>query len=578
MAFCVTYERKDGVFCFEAQNEERSTPSPIRFSKKGDSACIGEVFSGSLEGLFDSNWVSDPSLLNKPDLAIAMVRYDESGCYFATNYSALEPLYFYKSDKFFILSDDFWAICKKIKPSFDDLDVDVIARKIALCGAMCECASMVKGLEWVPGNRWGHFDAKTGEFELKPFSRFVHSNRDRSIDEVVDEVDAKINEGMKGLVKAFPGKTFGLGLSGGLDSRAALHYLLANGAKVACFNQCTKRPHGVLLANSLKRAHEIAKASGVSCVDVDWKSNDIAEKKELQMRLAPLALTDNVYKYETAGMPDYDVLITGGAGAALIVGGLPDGVSNYSKKDLVDCIMASLMDFSSPYSIDQMIVTTWLVAHGLKKDSGDKYKEVWDRVAGEEVYANVRRNVEIYVDDLLSEGVSAADVLFEYDSIYSVGLTRHGAFETGFGQYRSFCYNRPFIIDLVNDVPVKFLENRLILRELIKRKMPEFEGIAEENYGSADGKKKSGIASFLGKIEFFVRGTGVRSVEWHAKDAAVKKAFFNDMQNQCEWFYRAFDLSDDVKSIWRMSPMRKNAIWDMKRFVDCVETQRYLDF
>lgn len=50
------------------------------------------------------------------------------------------------------------------------------------------------------------------------------------------------------------------------------------------------------------------------------------------------------------------------------------------------------------------------------------------------------------------------------------------------------------------------------------------------------------------------------------------------MGNDCTWFYELVPGAREVDSVWKMSPARKNSIWEMKRLVDCIETRRYLEF
>lgn len=579
MSFRITYKKTEfGSYEMKYDYAERATPSPSILLKNDSLICLGESFKEPLEFVGDLNWIKDPSLINRSDLAVAVIRFDEDDCYIATNYSCLETLYVFHDEATFVVSDSFWEIVQIVQPSIGDIDWDVVSRKIALCGALCETRTMVKGLEWTPGNYWGHFDARTGSFNSHQFAHFTHSENEVDFDSLVDRIDLEISEGIRSLVERHGDWVFGLGLSGGLDSRAALHYLKQSGAKLACFNQCTLRPHKLLKASSVKRAHQIAAASGVSCIEVDWRPDDILWKKETQLKLAPLTSPDNSYKYEDSGIPDFDCLITGGAGSALIVGGLPDGASDYSIDDVVSYATESMLGVVSPYSVDDNVIHGFLESKGIRLPRRESHDDIWNKLVDSSVVDSVRSVISDYIQGLFDAGLSSADVLFEFDSVFSIGMTRSGAFETRFGQVRSFCYNRPFIIDATNDMPSRYIEGRKLLRALIKNKMPEYAGISEENYGSSDGEKRSCIKEILGRLDFLLRGSGVISMDWHARNSAVREAFYADMTNSNKWFYSHYDVMNDVDQIWDMSPTRKNAIWDMKRFIDCLETKRYLNW
>lgn len=66
--------------------------------------------------------------------------------------------------------------------------------------------------------------------------------------------------------------------------------------------------------------------------------------------------------------------------------------------------------------------------------------------------------------------------------------------------------------------------------------------------------------------------------EWYANNTYVHKAFIEDMTSAGTWFYKLFPKASDYNRIWKLSPARKNSIWEAKRLVDAIESGKYKQF
>ena len=113
------------------------------------------------------------------------------------------------------------------------------------------------------------------------------------------------------LVSRHDGERFGLGLSGGLDSRTALHYLAEAGIEPSSFNICVSRPHKVLLASSVLNSRSLANAANANYCEVEWRPESIRSKMDAMLEHHPLGTCGhytNAYKYETLGLPEFESL------------------------------------------------------------------------------------------------------------------------------------------------------------------------------------------------------------------------------------------------------------------------------
>lgn len=180
------------------------------------------------------------------------------------------------------------------------------------------------------------------------------------------------------------------------------------------------------------------------------------------------------------------------------------------------------------------------------------------------------------MDDRLAKGYRPADITLDFRTSTLGAIGRNGAYESSFGRFRNFTIYTPFLVreGLRWDIPL--VEDRRVLKELVKREIPEFASVGEEEVGSVGSA--SSLALFANKLEFVARGSGIMAEEWYRNHPAIRKAFHEDMGNDCTWFYELVPGAREVDSVWKMSPARKNSIWEMKRLVDCIETRRYLEF
>ena len=576
--FYVSYIRnKDEKFILDSSVSKREVPSHLSLSKDGRSFCVGCSMDVTPEKLFASDWETNPALLNESRSALYIVRYDEGGCTFATDNSGRELLFYYHDDRRLVLSDSFWGILKVIEPTYDDLDFEVIAEMIASAGGVpCDNSTPIKGLCWLPVNTICSFDAHTGSFSKRVYADTKRTCEITSLDVAVESFDRCMCEMAAFLAEEHKGEKFGLGLSGGLDSRVALHYLENAGIRPTAFNLCVTRPHKLFLATSVLNARSLARAAHADYREVEWRPESVRAKMDAMLIHNPLGTCGhytNAYKYETQGLPEFDVLVTAGQaiGPNLVGGTVVSNADTMSKEEVFDCLYTICTGDVLPYAYTEGLIRGKFNAKG----DGANH-EAWEEIITPAVTNSIARRIRSFIDDRYRRGFTAADTLMDYRTSALGAIGRDGAYESLFGTKRSYTIYTPFLVreGLKWDVPL--VKERLVLKELIKHKIPEFTEVGEETYGGLDTSSK--LRGGLGKLIFLLRGSGIMAQEWHARHPAIRKAFLEDMTSQCEWFFAMFPSAEKYEKVWRMSPSRRNSVWELKRLVDCIETKRYLSF
>ena len=580
--FIISYERGDEGCKLAYSLKERTVPSDLVMSQDGKSFYVGCNFGKSDEELFESGWELNPNVLNKGCSALYIVRFDEQGCTFATDTTGRELLFYYHDERRLVLSDSFWGILAVLEPNFDDLDTRALEVMVAT-GARTPSnhSTPVKGVTWLAPNTICTYDAQTGELKSRCFDSIARIGEVTDLWQAVEGMDEAMRRMAHYLAERHANKRFGLGLSGGLDSRVALHYLKQEGIDPICFNVGVRRPHGVLEATSARNARRLAKMAETDITFVEWNPNTIREKADLLLENQPLTPGfSNLYKYESDGRPNFDVLVTAGHGIGPMIVGVSAAHNSdtLSKQDIYDYLFhLDAGDLAAlPYT--QWLVRGKLRSMGISKkplDCGPE-EDVWRHIVSPRAYQTIADWVRGFVDRSLEDGLRPADVTMTYRVVSFCASGRNGAYESGLGTEKSYTVYTPFLVREGLRWDPKLVEDRLVLKELIRAKAPEFSEVGEETYGTVGSSSALGAA--LGKLGFVIRGSGIMAEEWHAKNSAIREAFAEDMTNASGWFYELFPAAKDWEAVWRMSPPRKNSVWLVKRLVDAIESRRYWDF
>lgn len=583
MAFCVSYERNEGAISVSVKRGSREAPSPIVYSPNGESVIVGEFYRVDAQEIFECPWRDRPALLNEFCSAMCIAQFREEECCFAADLSGYETLYYYHSADRFILSDSFWDIVKIIRPQFDDVNKEVLQQMFVAGGGLPpDRQTPIKGLSYLAPNTLGRYDAKTGLLSFEKFGELRHTSAVKSLDEAVESLDCALGEMTDTLLEMFPQAVFGLGLSGGLDSRVALHYLQERDCDLRCFNVSTKRPHGILLANNLNRAHSLAREAGCKYVDVEWCPDSISEKMDLLLERQPCGTAGhytNAFKYECIGMPVFDILLTGGQvlGSHLVGASAPVGCGEYTAGQVVDYLYQKRnCDAVRAYGYDEQMLRRHMGEGRFDEEQGASY-ELWSSFAAPSAAETLRDMVEMQVRDKLVDGWRPVDIFLEFITSTQSAVARNGAYESRLGTMRSFTLYSPHMFKSGLSWDASLIEDRKVLKRLIEVKMPEFASIGEERIGSVRARRSS-VLALANKIEFFIRGDGIMSDEWHSRSRAVRDAYRTDMANGLSWFIRLFPLAENQGALARLSPSRKGVVWAIKRLVDCLENEKYLNF
>lgn len=235
----------------------------------------------------------------------------------------LEPLYYHinngKKPRLFI-SSDFWRMMYLRNPTEKDFDPQAM-KELVLFHKSLFWRTIIKDVNFFPAANIGIFNIINFKNELTEYWDFSFTpNVNFTLDEAAERLDQAINDVIRKIVE-LNGKsiTYGVGISGGLDTRIIPFYLQKNGVKnIISFIIGEKNPHKLLLSRDHKNAREIAKHYQTKHFACNYNAESFEEKIAIDVRYHPLK-SSNILKVLSKSVPEFNILMTGGYGT--IVGG-----------------------------------------------------------------------------------------------------------------------------------------------------------------------------------------------------------------------------------------------------------------
>lgn len=563
----------------------KTTPSPLYVSHDSNMLLMGEIFNASPEDVFKSNWQESPKVLEHFDGAFALLEFSQDVCIFVTDNGGIETFHYYHDKNIFIISDDFWEIVKIIKPNYEDIDVDSMKEIIVARSTILDTNTIIKNLKITQPSTIGTFIPSENKLKMKKYKDFVLEKKVTDVNEAVDNMDEILNRAMLEIKNKCGDALYGLGLSGGLDSRIIPYYALKNNLKISAFNICVKRPNHFFVARSCKSSKSIAKRFNIPYKNVEWKGHNLRDIIYEKIKRAPMLPFGDIFKFAYSGVPDFDVLLTGSFG--YIVGAdLPNNVSTMSREELLDALKGQFFRKKEVSLIESRTSRALEYLFNVKykpKINNQKQQSLFYKLINDKDWSKINFKLEKFVDSRILKGRNNIEIFEDYFTNVLGFLSAQGAFESFWGKKRSFSIYIPFLLKETLSWAPELLIDRLVLNELIKQKIPQVADIKTESFnGAPDTLKNSGVLAFLYRIlslsMFIFRGNGTNIAEHHFNKKYAYKEFINDMNNPTNWFYDIFDIKDDIDEFLKGPYNLAIEIWGLKKLLDIIETKQYVEF
>ena len=524
----------------------------------------------------------------KGDFVIAYYNAQKNYIQIFNDKLGLEPLYYYikKGDNpELILSTDFWRMIDLVDPTEEDFNVQAI-KEIILFLKPLFWRTIIKGVYFFPAATLGKFNIRTFNYESVEYWDFKFSpDNDISLDEAVEDLDHAINTAVREIVNLNGvSKVYGVGISGGLDTRIIPSYLFQNGVEqVVSFIIGKRKPHKIFLSRDHKNAQEIAKYYGIDHHECDYDLESFEDKIALDVRAHPLR-SSNILKVLTKTIPNFDVLITGGYGT--IVGGhlLFKGMNALTTDEEVDTIAATLSRINARDVGDKSILSKFfkkmrvLIFNELSTGRKTLRRREIKGIISEDEFRVALTKIKDYVVHEKNKGKSNYDIFMKYHLLLS---SKYGAFEGLSGTRKNYSIYFPYTLEEVSNWKPEYVIGRKVFEYLIYKKLPELTKIPGQNselpiyckYEESNIliKKYRQIMSFL---IFFIRGNGLNYDQW-IRTRKFQKFSLDILRKNNVFFNNIFQVNEIIDNMDSMNELVYENIIKIKYILDLILSKKY---
>jgi asparagine synthase (glutamine-hydrolysing) len=584
MGFCVVYGKDMHVEKgFKKDNETyykvnlKTTPAPLVSIQTDEiiGIAIGDLFNYDIKKLLQEDWeINSDILLDKlGEFSFVKIDLKKNQIYFASSKTGIENLYYYYNKGVFLITDDFWEAINVIEPEREDICNQSLLESITY-HYPTDYQTIISGLNWLPPATVGSFNINSAEINLKNYWEFKYKvQKDLTLTHAIERLDNLLDNAMKSIKEKFGDIEYGVGLSGGLDSRIIPYYALKNNMKLKAFIIGEKHPKSLLLSRDHKSARKIAQYFNIELIEIPVNNDGFKTQLENDIStypLGPAALGKLVHK----GIPSFDVLLTGGNG--LILGSeMPPNIESMSVDELHQAIIqhCGINESISKGHKRASILLEYLFNIRNKSDSSKKMN---NNFISDNFISEVNKKWKQYVLMKKNSGLTNLDIYEDYFNNHLGFRNRLGAFESLGGTKRSFSIYVPFIFNESLKWDISLLKDRKLLKSLVNEKMPEIAGVKLQSYHLAINKRKTNIIQrAITMMDFFLRGTGTGYL-----GGIKSRRFFNNLYKQVidsntKWFFSILDKDMCINIGKERNYRLMSTIMKRKRVIDIIEKREY---
>lgn len=269
--------------------------------------------------------------------------YDKTNeaIFVATDRMGKENCYYIINDSYFMFSTNFWLGLNYIKPNLDSIDFQSVKEIIVHNRAFLHNTIVQNYKIIAPGTYISSKDLKV--FESKNYWRIIfNENRNLKLENVVDSIENYFDETFKFLSDKYPNKKFGLGLSGGLDSRILAKYAKKYQLELVPFCIGKKYSFFPLKTWGYYLSHKIAKLFNLRNFKfIDFYSGNFLTKLINDVLYIP-NINSNIEISQLESVPDFDIMLNGEHGGVFFGEFDFEPLLYYDKSNLSDYMLSFL--------------------------------------------------------------------------------------------------------------------------------------------------------------------------------------------------------------------------------------------
>ncbi len=519
----------------------------------------------------------------KGEFFIIYYNINSNKIYIANDILGRERLYYFFYKNEFILSDDFWEIVNLIEPSISDVDVQSIKESVIFYHPLFY-KTIIKNLNYFPPASIGRYSLDNFNFKINQYWDFKYKpNKNMTIDKAIDKLDFLFHKSMKQIKERNDSKiTYGVGLSGGLDSRLIPYYALKQNMDLVSFIIGEKKPNKFVLSRDHKSATKLAEYYNLDHFEVEYDSESFKSKSFYGIRYDPTG-PSNFFGSILNKLPKFDILLTGMNGGEHFGQSLPSNILELNEKELINAIIES---FSYMYTYKKISFINRLFRKILKLIFKDyqfqktlNKRNFIDGIIKENEFIKIRSKIQQFIKDNLDK--SNIDIFQKYLFWHLVSRNKYGPFCSLFGRKKSYgIFSNPDIVDEMLTWNPEYLINTSLQSYFFIKKFPELAKIPSQDSKVPifyRDKRNYFFRRLINFFEFTIRRPGVVRYQDWAWSKKYKKYSLQILSKKNSIFLNIFNIKKILKLDKRDMRLYENIV-KIKQVLDLIETKGYKDF
>lgn len=435
-------------------------------------------------------------------------------------------IFYYLCDSSLYISDDFYEIANRVVVDEKVINLDYI-KQITIHNISLNNETLVKNLNCIPASCCLSFSILENKLQVLKYNDFSFKKNDTlTLTQAADETYEIFNEFFSDLKRFKSDYSFGIGLSGGLDSRiiaslAIDHKLDLNTFCIGEKKSGFIKTNGFLLSEKIRQVLNIKKYKFI-----EYNKSNLKEKLANEILYYPYK-SSNIQISNLSELPEFDYMLNGEHGGVFF------GEFDYSEvcEYNIESIAQYLLSFLSFNNKKEMIL-------------------------GEEDISNYTK--------VVTEKVNGYNLNDRFDCFYKFFFEEYGS-KSKFGFFESAYGKRPRYTPFLDRKFVEFFLtwptylrfDRLIQYELIKKHFPELSLIPDESSDAPIIYRKNGpkfwLIRFIFALKNKVFGPSLNQNKWITRDKKLFNVYLSIVNENTEFLNEYFPKLD-VKVFYKENP------------------------
>jgi len=450
-------------------------------------------------------------------------------------------LIYYTTKNHLSISEDFWGIVKYNNFTIDDVDKGLLKEHVCFYVSL-EYHTIFKELNILPNATYTII--KDSIFDIQKYWYFKLKENNYTTEEKYDMLDQSFETTIKKVKEQNSDDAiYGIGVSGGMDSRLVPHYALKNDLKLHSYIIGEEKPNKFWKSNDHVSSDLVVDYFSLKHQKLNFDELTYKEKNRIDAIYNPIG-TSQIFKIPKIDKVDFDVLLTGASG--FIVGASPfyNSVRNFSIETLI-------FDKQSSLKLRKRFVRFF---KGMNYLAGKDIFNTKDKIQSSINGLITKEEVSV-IKENLSKFLNQMDSLTQTEKLmnYAIGILGHrnksGSFESLVNHKENYTLYSTYTLEMMKFLTEDEIYDRKLFEDFIKVRLPELANIkGQDHKTSFVNTTPKFFQKFWSIGEFTMRGQGVMNYHNWVK-SSVFNQYLRTTLNEYDYVSKYFDIKKILKLI-----------------------------